>query len=206
MIPDLNIYSTVIRSLAVDGRSVVVTDELGERFMSHLQPPRTSRTDDGSPRDGAPYVLMWKAGLLGPQEVPQAGWRVSLTRPTSRRTYENLVYELLGDPREIRNGANSMAIQAEVAPVADLYPYTATLKEQGGDTVAVVNVALWSEREDHADTGTYEEFKGEAPVDQASAIKQNRKLDIDGEIYRITSSIVDLEGPRVKFNARRSNS
>jgi hypothetical protein len=206
MIPDLNIFSSVSRSLVVAGRTVVVMDDFsGGRFMSHLQPPVRSRTSDGSPRDEAPYMLRWRVGLLGPQEVPQAGWRVSLTRPTSRRTYENAIYELLGDPREIRNGANSTGMQAEVAMVADLYPYAATLKEQGGATVSSIIVSLWSEREDHASTGTYEEFSGEAPAEYSSSVKVNRKLDIDGEIYRITSSILDLEGPRVKFTARRAN-
>lgn len=206
MIPDLNIFSHITRSLTVDGRGYIITDEDLGLFMASLQVPTSARTDDGSPRDGSPYILRWRAGVLGPQAVPQAGWRVSLSRPTSQRTYENMIYELLGDPREIRNGANSTGMQASVLPVGVLYPYVAVLKAQDGTTVVnELNIALWSEREDHTDTGTYEEFAGEAPVDYASTIRQNHKFDLDGEIYRITSSIVDFEGPRVKFNARRAN-
>lgn len=207
MIPDLNIFARTTRSLTVVDRGFDVEDDFeAPSFMAALEVPTTARITDGSPREGSTYILRWRSGLLGPQNIPQAGWRISLTRPTSRRTYENMVYELLGDPREIRNGANSTGMQAAAMPVGVLYPYTAILKAQDGTTlVEELPVALWSEREDHRDTGTYEEFSGEAPVEHGGAIKQNTKLDIGGEIYRITSSIIDLEGPRVKFDARRAN-
>lgn len=206
VIRDLNIFAVVIRSLEFEEREFTVVDENGVSFMCSLDPPRISRPTDGSPRDRQPYVMRWRAGLLGPGSGhPEAGWRVSLTRPLSTRPYETDVYELLSDPQEARTGAMAMGVQADVAPVNSLYPYEAELQEQDGTAVQDIRVALWSEREDHQNTGTYESFSGEAPVEFANMLGTNRRLDIGGKRYRITSSIVDFEGPRVKFDARRAN-
>lgn len=203
MIPDLNIRGMVTRVLELDGRHFELASA-DESFMCSLEPPRNAKPDDGSPRDLEPSVLRWRSGLLGPGLVPQAGWRVSCTRPIGGRPYENLVYELLEDPREMRTGAITQGIQARVASVGTLYPYAGELQEQDGTELGDIAFALWSEREDHQSTGTYEEFSGEAPVEFTNELGTNRRIVSDGQTYRITSSILDLEGPRVKFEARRS--
>lgn len=203
MIPDLNIRATVVRTLALAGRNYEITDETAGSFMVSVMPPLRSRSEDSSPRDGDPYIMRWQSGPLGPIVVPQAGFRCSLSRP-SGRGYENVIHEVLSDPREFRVGPSTQGIMAETLPVGDLYPYTGVLKEQDGEVVDPIIFALWSVREDHADTGTYERFNGEAPVEFAEALGDNRWIDLGGR-YRITSSITDLEGPRVKFEARRAN-
>ena len=204
MIPDLNIKATVTRTLTLEDRQFSVTDEAAGSFMVMLMPPRRSRSSDSSPRDGDPYIMRWRNGLLGPIVTPQAGFRCSLNR-VHGRAYENETYEFLSDPREFRVGPVTHGIEAEVAPVGELYPYAGTLREQNGTSVSLVSVALWSDREDHADTGTYERFSGESPVEFAEAFGNNRWIDIGDKRYRVTSSITDFEGPRVKFEARRSN-
>lgn len=204
MIRDLNIRAVVTRILTLEDRAFTVEDGQFGGFTVSLMPPTRFPTQDGSPRDGDPHVLHWQAGLLGPVVVPQAGWRVGLERPVGR-SYENLTYELLSDPSEVRLGPSTDAVQAPVMTVPVLYPYSGVLKEQDGTEVGAIGVALWSDREDHADTGTYERFSGEAPVEFAPELSNNRWIDLGGQRYRITSSIVDLEGPRVKFEARRAN-
>lgn len=205
MIPDLNIRATVSRTLTLADREYEVTDELAGSFMVSLSPPERSRSEDSSPRDGDPYILRWRAGALGPIVIPQAGFRCVLEREVFGRSYENTTHEIVTAPREFRMGPQTHGIMAESLPVGELYPYTGMLKEQDGTAVNPIIFALWSLREDHADTGTYERFSGEAPVEFAGALGDNRWIDLGGKRYRLTSSITDFEGPRVKFEARRSN-
>lgn len=204
MIPDLNIQATVTRILTLEDGTFTIDDGVYGSHMVSLMPPTRRLANDGSPRDGDPYTIRWRGGSLGPLVPPFAGWRLTLSRPVGR-TYENLSYELLTDPSEVRVGPFTDGMQAPALPVSDLYPYEGELKSQGGTTIQVINVALWSVREDHQDTGTYENFNGEAPVEFATMLGDNKRIDIGGQRYRITSSIVDFKGPRVKFEARRSN-
>ncbi len=205
MIQDLNILAVVERSLELEGRTFTVVDVPGWPFACSLQPPRVSREDDGSPRDRDHYIMRFRKPPFGPGTA-KAGCRVSLESPLLwGRPYENVTHELVSDPREVRVGPLGTVMQAECLPVGELYPYEGTLKEQNGTEVGSIVVALWSDREGHQDTGTYEEFRGEAPVEFADELGNNRWIDLDGERYRITASILDLEGPRVKFDARRAN-
>lgn len=209
MIPDLNIRVLVTRTVELDTRTFTVVDNpsANHSFMGSLEPPRFAKEDDGSPRDLTPYVLRWRTGILGPPMSLEAGWRVSLKRSvlSTMRPYENEEHELLEDPREFRVGPVTYGLQVRIAPVSALYPYDGLLQEQDGTVVSEISMALWSEREEHQDTGTYEDFSGEAPVEFADELGTNRRIVTDGQIYRVTSSILDLEGPRVKFEARRAN-
>lgn len=208
-IPNLNVRALVTRRITKLGDrtlDIMDTDFIGSRFMCSLVPPTAAPNNDVSPRRSRPHILRWRTGLVGPVEVPQAGWRLSLTRPVGRRAYENAVYELLNDPREERVGPSSMGMTAEAMSLGELYPYTASLRAQDGTVLAAdVIVALWSEREVQGDRGTYEEHSGEAPAEYGTLLTNKTHLVIDGLRYNITSSTVDYENPRVRFDARRAN-
>ena len=81
-----------------------------------------------------------------------------------------------------------------------LYPYSATIREQDTTEPSTRSWRSGQVREAHQTTGTYEEFDGEAPLQFENSIRANRWLELgdDERRYSITSSITDLEGPRVK--------
>lgn len=209
MIAELNIYATISRILERDGASFTVTDlpEPPIKFMSRIiLPSEEFPTVDGSPRDFPPYTLQWRQGLLGVGDLQiQAGFRVTLTRPTNPRQYDNRVYEFLNMPRLTRIGGVNTGLQAQIAPVGMLYPYHGVLREQDDTEVREIDVAMWSLTESHLDTGQYEDFTGEAPVDADGEIRSNRSIWIGTDRYMILSARLDTVGPRVLFEARRSN-
>ncbi len=209
MIRDLNIFAKVTRSVIVaTDRTFAVVDSDGAEFMVNVSRPSQHSGSDGSPRELDPFLIRWSGGVMGlSSQGPKAGYRLYLTNPLHPGDYmtHDVTYELLADPQEIRFGNNPWGAEVPAHLVPILYPYQATLKEQDGTEVSPVEVALWSNREDHQNTGTYESFSGEAPIEFHSELGDNRRLDIGGDRYRITSSIVDVEGPRVKFEAIRSN-
>ena len=207
MIRDLNIFAQVTRQVVVaPDRTFAVVDSNGVTFMVGMSTPSRYSSSDASPRELDPFILRWRSGLLGLGNQPRAGWRFHLTNPINPSDHtHDVTFELLSDPQEIKFGNSPWGTEVPAQVVTTLYPYEATLKEQDGTAVSPVGVALWSNREDHENTGTYESFSGEAPIEFHSELGDNRRLDIGGERYRLTSSIVDVEGPRVKFEAIRSN-
>jgi hypothetical protein len=87
-------------------------------------------------------------------------------------------------------------------PADTLYPYEAILTEQSGAAVATVPVALWESSDEHRDHGEYLNFDGEAPAEHLLAVTRNRSLNLGGVLHRVTSTMLDASGPRVKFTAR----
>lgn len=204
MIRDLNAFATVVRTVVVaEDRSVVVTPVTAPKFMVGVSVPSRFSSNDSSPRERDPYILRWRGGILGPSSI-KAGYRIQVSNPLAP-SYTNGIMELLADPREIRAGNSIVGVEVPALLVTELYPYEGTLKEQDATEVGPVGVALWSNREDHENTGTYESFSGEAPIEFHLELGNNRRLDLGGERYRLTSSITDFEGPRVKFEAIRAN-
>ena len=135
-----------------------------------------------------------------------AGWRLALTRPVSARLYENQVYELLADPREYRVGCVTEGVIAFALPVGVCTRTARRYESRTPQELIDAIVAIWSSREAHQTTGAYEEFDGEAPLEfEADTGQPLVGAGDDERRYRITSSITDLEGPRVKFTARRCN-
>lgn len=206
MLPDLNIPAMPTRLVSVNNRVITVNDAPPmERFIVSLTPPTTTKANDGSPRDRAPSVIRWRAGLLGPATVLTAGSRLTLARLLGR-PYENTTYELLVAPTEFRTAGVTQGRAANVCAVSELYPCTGSLIEQDGTVVSdMISVALWDNREQQQATGQYKDLSGEAPPEFADDLGGNRSLVIGGVRYRITAPVTDYEGPRVKFTARQAN-
>lgn len=195
MIHNLNTQCQVIRRVTVNGqRTVVVTDVPEPGFLVQFTPPDGGSSGDGrSPRDDPPYTVRWRAGRFGPVQRPQAGDRALIATAS---------YELLGGTRELWEGPRLVGYEVEVMPVDILYPYEATLTEQTGAVIGTVPVALWESSDEHRDQGEYLNFEGEAPAEHLLAITRNKALNLNGVPHRVTSTMLDASGPRVKFTAR----
>lgn len=195
MIRNLNTSCWIIRRIAVSGqRTVVVTDVPEAAFLAQFTPPDGGSSGDGrSPRDSPAHTVRWRAGKFGPNLLPQAGDRVQIATAS---------YELLEGTRELWEGPRLVGYEAEVMPVDTLYPYEAILTEQTGVVIATIPVALWESSDEHRDRGEYLNFDGEAPVEHLLAVTRNRSLNLNGVPHRITSTMLDASGPRVKFTAR----
>lgn len=195
MIRNLNTSCWVIRRVTVSGqRTVTVVDSPEPAFLVQFTPPDGGSSGDGrSLRSDPPYTVRWRAGRFGPTQRPQAGDRVKIATAS---------YELLEGTRELWEGPRLVGYEAEVMPVDILYPYEATLTEQTGAVIGTVPVALWESSDEHRDHGEYLNFEGEAPAEHLLTVTRNRSLNLNGVPHRITSTILDASGPRVKFTAR----
>jgi len=121
---------TTRRVSLAPGSLVSVVEEVEEWFSGEIIPPdeSTAALEAGSPRDRTPYLLRWPGGTIG------AGTRAP-ARPSERVESGSRAYELLGFPRQMRQGRRDVGVEASVMPIDLLYPYLVSLQEMGGEPV-----------------------------------------------------------------------
>jgi hypothetical protein len=155
-----------------------------------VPPDSVPAGSSSSPRELDAYRLEWAEGYKG-LGLLQAGSRVGIPGIG--------ILELLGPPEGPQDGG--YGAPAQLASI--LYPLTAELQEQGGDTVEEsVQLAMWDETESQERAGRYETFDAEAPIDFRSELTTKRQLMVSGRIFKITSTASDLAGPRVLMTLR----
>lgn len=198
---ELDTTCRVVRRVVVNSAQVVtVSDILEDRWPARLIPPTSEHGgDDASPRDNSPYIIRYARFLFRPPGATlRAGDRVE-----ERET--GLAFELLRDPRTLREGRREVGWEVSALPVSTLYPLNGSIQEQGGDEVVDdVDFALWGGSENRTDRGEYEDRDGEVPVEYSSELRSNRQLVTSSQTLRILEAVVDTEGPRVKVRARRA--
>lgn len=114
-------------------------------------------------------------------------------------------YELLSDPRSLRSGNGEAGFEVEVMPPARLYPYEATLEEQGGADVSTVRCAVFSVTERTTDRGDYADYLGQAPIEHEAALKaRNRQLHLGARTLKIVSAVTVFDPPHVSLRLRQA--
>lgn len=204
MIRELHLFSTISRTLSYAAGVLVVTDLDGEKFKAAIDPPRsTGKESDGSPRDAPAHRLRWRGGPLGldPSRV-KAGYRVTVKRPLPGLNFAEETYEVLGGAEYL---PDRNEYKANVLPTEKLYPEQSMFTAQDGTLLGFFRYALWAKADIHLDTGSYEDFDGEADPVGNGIITQNTYFVVGGSRYRITSALTDREAPRVRFVARRTD-
>ncbi len=198
----LNEEARITRLVTIGSEQVAtVTAAVGPWRPARFAPPTaTAPADDASPRGQAATTLEYVEGwlALGPLDP---GDRVERRRGA-------IALEVVRAARAVftRSGAvDGWAV--DVLPVAELYPVTASLQEQGGAIVrAALTCAIWSDSTRREPTGEYHDRLGEAPVEFAAELAvANRQLVLGSQKLRITSAEVDVTGPRVRLSLRRVN-
>lgn len=189
-----------MRRLGTSPVAPTVTDFLGEFFSSYLAPPTDAEVvpADDSPREASPYLLRYSPAVTLTTLLPQ--------RVGDRVETNDATWELLGHPRQLRHGRRVVGVEVAVNNVETLYPYTASLQENGGQVVrADVRFAMWGMTEGTTSRGGYEDVDAEADVSHRSDLLPNRLLVIDGSRFHIVRSWVPPTGPRVRLVLRRKD-
>lgn len=191
----------VTRRVAVSaGMDIIITDANEAYFAAALTEPTDNPSDASAPpREDPPHILRYPDSFQGPAGAAlRAGDRVDEWGSVGT------LWELLRNPRPLRNGRAVEGWQVPVMPVTTLYPFVATLHEQGGTQVAVgVRVAVWGGDDRQESAGTYEDMDGEAPVEHTALAGANRHLMVGAHKLRIIETVTDYKAPRVRLRLRR---
>lgn len=211
MIRDMNVTAEL--TVKVTAKTpAYAADTVSEFFKVKFDPPTNHPLtfDDTSPRSQTPYKAYFLGNLLGRPDQILAGSRMVMSRITGENLLweSGVLYEAILDARPVRvGGRNVTGWELKLFPFKDLYPFEdVEIIDSNGDVIGTTNLAKWTSEEREEDQGTYEDFDGEAPIEAASFFEtQNAKFVIDGRTYRVRTAVVDLNKPRVRFRARRSN-
>lgn len=179
---------------------------LSGRMRDRLRVTRT--VTDGTVDDDATSV--WFPAAVGALESDGGGLprerlrrdvviaaRV-LTHPLPRLTAgarvedrDGNVYELLDDMSEVTHAGRLVAYTAAALEVAELYPTAANILTQDGAVVSTgASVAIAASGERNTDRGTYEDFRGEAPLEHHAALNErNRSLVVGADRYRVVACV-----------------
>jgi hypothetical protein len=177
-----------------------VTDEVEGPFPSQLVVPNADEAvlDSASPRDAAPWKLRWRGGFQAPSGASPV--------PGDRILYRGTEYEVTSPPRHIHEGKTMIeSYEVKCQPVFDLYPLEGTLQEMDGTLVgAHILFSLFRGAETHSDTGSYEEYSAEAPLEWQAGITMNRQIARGLFVYKIVAPEVNPQGRYIRMNLRRS--
>jgi hypothetical protein len=193
----INTTVRLARRVTVNAQRQFVIVELVDQpwFRAIVTAPSGDRPNtDQSPRDQDPRTMRWLRGRTSAVEALRGGYRVE--------TRSGELLELLDAPRELQEGLRPVW-QASVQRVDVLYPYVASLREQGGAVIKDVAVALFSPDETHGETGSYENLGGQASIEHAADLRRNRNLVLGTEKLNIISATTYISGPRVELSLRR---
>lgn len=177
-------------------RQISVSDLLTEPyFRAVLMPSRgTKPGTDESPRAMPALRLQWPDTRTSAVEPLRGGYRVE--------TRSSDIYELLEAPRTLKRGGRKL-FEAQVQLISELYPWEGEIREQGGNFVANLSLAMWSANDRQEDTGEYEDRIAECPIEFEPLLKRNRHITMGGEKFNILSTAVDVTGPRVTMGVRK---
>lgn len=182
-----------IRAVTVDDDLTIDLDDVPAGYYFPLRARHIPGDGGERPRTGAPRVrYVTREPSLGQAE---------------RLEIEDAVTVELVEPHQpLYNGRRIVGYQGEAVAVADLYPLTASLQEQGGSVVtASVPVAIYSPADTVTDHGDFDNLDGEAPVEYLAALRtRNRQLVVGSDTFRILSAQLDSGGRFVALRLRRA--
>lgn len=181
------------------GVRVVATDVIGGWFSGEIVPPRdqTVPLDPAPARDRESHVARWLTSTIGPgDDAP--------TRGAERIESGSLTYELLGVPRELYTGRRTIGVEVAVMPLGVLYPQSADLQDQGGESVLKgTHISLWEDATSRSGEGMYLTYSAEAPIEYAEELLvKNRQLVINDIQFRIVDPFIFYEVPRIRMTLR----
>jgi hypothetical protein len=161
------------------------------------QPQADNGLLDGSPRTSrSVWRLAW---------APMA---LELAACDRIEVPDDTTYELISAPRKVNNGRRVVGYSAPMLPVSILYPRSAELKTQGGgETVATVECAVYSERESNTARGSYEDTFCELPSSAWQHIRDQHNLELhfgDGSVWRLSEATLAPELPYVNASIRKA--
>lgn len=167
------------------GLQVTIDTDLSDPFSCAIQEP-AERDSAPAPRDRTPAELRW---IDGP---PLAAG--------SRITVDDVVWELVDRPV-----AHRLVHTAAVLSLAELYPRIGALQALGGGALAAnVPLAVWQPSEADRDSGNFEGYRGEAPIEHREVLEtDNAQIALGATTLKIVHATVDYERPKVNLELRR---
>lgn len=194
----LNIRVRRVLAVTVDDGLALSFDEAPSAyFPANLsQPTGGNSTFDGSPRSGlSAYTLYWQTT---PADL-DVGHRFEVLG--------DAVYELLAKPEPVTSGRQRLGYSAPCLPISRLYPRAADLKAMGvAAVIAEVDCAVFSDRENKGQRGTYHDTLCELPASAWSDIDGAHNLELhfgDGSAWKIAEASLSPEAPFVAAALRK---
>lgn len=196
----MNERFAVLNVLSWDGRNPVLTATPTVTLRGILGKPKRVASGVDSPRQFPKYTLEFAKRTVGIDTVvPTEGSRV--------QGPDGVVYEILGKPRDLTSNRNTYGYAVPMLPVTTLYPNLGTLGGVGGGLGAGINFSMFTNSQAARDRGEYDELEGEAPASTWAQLRvTNASLTLEGDVYRITSAILNREQPHVALKLRRRDS
>lgn len=179
--------------IAVDDNPI--EDFFGVQLIQTARSRKSS--DSASPRSQDTLRMRYLSAPYSPSNPLGAGCRLSIN---------GRQFELLTAPRDYRVAFTGDMYEVPILPVDVLYPYQGDLHVAGadGDLVeADVRFSFFSADESAGDTGIYQDFRAEAPIEYRSQLKVNHELRAE-DTLKIVNRDVDRAGMFVDLAVRKT--
>ena len=172
--------------------AITVEEEEGDYFPLQVVSPQSAESVfDGSPRENAA-----RSRLVYEREQ-------DLAVADRVEVYDGETWELLTDPRPVRNAGHVTGYEVEALPVDVLYPREADVERKDGDAVDTVALAVFQpDPENSTERGTYGGYRAEAPIEFAETLDERNLVAVLEKPFNITSCTPNYEVPHVALELR----